>query len=115
MVQPTEKPRFPMKPLDCVRYYGNMLSEFEKTEILEYPEVYFIGQPSISKIQGSPHLEFNFGYDEENGDYKYLLNDHIGFRFEVLSFLGKGSFGTALKCIDHKTQQEVCLKVVKNK
>ena len=44
-----------MKPLDCVRYYGNMLSEFEKTEILEYPEVYFIGQPSSSKIQrGGP-------------------------------------------------------------
>ncbi len=42
-------------------------------------------------------------------------NDHIGYRYEVLKFLGKGSFGTALKCIDHKTGKEIALKVVKNK
>jgi dual specificity tyrosine-phosphorylation-regulated kinase 2/3/4 len=58
-----------------------LLSSFEKTEILEYPEVYFIGLPTVEKIDGSPHLEQNFGYDEENGDYKYRENDHIAFRF----------------------------------
>jgi len=41
--------------------------------------------------------------------------DHIGYRYEVLKFLGKGSFGTALQCIDHKTKTEIALKVVKNK
>ena len=54
-------------------------------------------------------------FHDENGDYKYLDNDHIGYRYEVLKFLGKGSFGTALKCIDHKTGREIALKVVKNK
>ena len=44
-----------------------------------------------------------------------MSNDHIGYRFEIQSFLGKGSFGTALKCFDHKTGQEVAVKVVKNK
>ena len=39
-----------MKPLDAVRYYGNLLSEFEKTEILEYPEIYYIGTPSVKKV-----------------------------------------------------------------
>ena len=29
--------------------------------------------------------------------------------------MGKGSFGTALKCFDHKTSKEVALKIVKNK
>ena len=53
------------------------------------------------------------------------MKDHIGYRYEVISFLGKGSFGTvriklflilkALKCIDHKLKEEVALKVVKNK
>lgn len=104
-----------MKPLDALRFYSSFLSEFEKTEILEFGEVYFIGNPSVSKIQGSPHLEFNFGYDDEHGDYKFIENDHIGYRYEVIKFLGKGSFGTALKCIDHKTGKEVALKIVKNK
>lgn len=104
-----------MKPLDAVRFYSNLLTDFEKTEILEFSEVYYIGNQQVAKIEGSPHLEFNFGYDDENGDYKYIKNDHIGYRYEVLKFLGKGSFGTALKCFDHKTGKEVALKIVKNK
>jgi len=44
-----------------------------------------------------------------------VYEDHIGFRYEVKEFLGKGSFGTALKCRDHKTGKEICMKVIKNK
>ena len=61
-----------MKPLDAVRFYSNLLTDFEKTEILEFSEVYYIGNLQVAKIEGSPHLEFNFGYDDENGDYKYI-------------------------------------------
>jgi dual specificity tyrosine-phosphorylation-regulated kinase 2/3/4 len=43
------------------------------------------------------------------------MGDHIGFRFEIKSFLGKGSFGTALRCFDHMTGKETALKVIKNK
>ena len=39
-----------MKPLDALRFYGNSLTEFEKTEILEYPEIYFIGASLVKKI-----------------------------------------------------------------
>ena len=104
-----------MPPLDALRFYGSGLTEFEKTEILEYPSIYFIGASTAQKIQGSPHLEFNFGYDDESGDYKIVTGDHIGYRYEVVKFLGKGSFGTALQCIDHKTKTEIALKLVKNK
>ena len=48
-------------------------------------------------------MEFNFGYDDEQGDYKFVVGDQIGYRYEVIKFLGKGSFGAYLKCIDHKT------------
>ena len=65
-------------------------------------------------MQGSAQLEHNYGYDDDKGDYKIITNDHIGYRYEIKSFLGKGSFGTALKCFDHKEGVEVAVKVVKN-
>ncbi len=46
------------------------------------------------KVAGSPKEEFNYGYDDDKGDYKVIMKDHIGYRYEVLQFLGKGSFGT---------------------
>ena len=110
-----EQPKFPMTPDKALVYFQNQLTDYEKREIKDYPEIYFIGAPTAQKIQGSSQLEYNFGYDDEKGDYKVITHDHIGFRYEVKSFLGKGSFGTAIKCIDHKTQKEVCIKVVKNK
>ena len=44
-----------------------------------------------------------------------VLGDHLAFRFEVLDFLGKGSFGQAIKCKDHKTGEIVAVKIIRNK
>ena len=44
-----------------------------------------------------------------------VMGDHIGYRYEIREFLGKGSFGTALACFDHKEKREVAIKIVKNK
>lgn len=68
------------------------LTEFEKSEVLDYKQVYFLGLKA-QKINGSKYNQFNFGYDDERGDYNVVLKDHIAFRFEVIDFLGKGSFG----------------------
>ena len=43
------------------------------------------------------------------------LRDHIGYRYEVIEFLGKGSFGQAVKCYDYKTNQSVAVKIIRNK
>lgn len=32
-----------------------------------------------------------------------------------MDFLGKGSFGQALRCYDHKTDEIVAVKIIKNK
>ena len=110
-----EVPQFPLTPQKALYFFSNLLTEYEKKEILDYPEVWYVGAAMTQKVHGSPQLEHNFGYDDEKGDYKIINNDHIGFRYEIKSFLGKGSFGTALKCFDHKTGKEVAVKVVKNK
>ena len=54
-----------MKPLDCLRHYGKVLTEYESREILEFPEIYFIGQSTATKIQASSTLEYNCGYDDD--------------------------------------------------
>ena len=44
-----------------------------------------------------------------------MMRKDIGYRYEIKEFLGKGSFGTALACFDHKEKREVAIKIVKNK
>jgi serine/threonine protein kinase len=57
----------------------------------------------------------NYGYDDDQGDYKTVLKDHLGYRYELLEPLGSGSFGQAVKCLDHKTGNHVAVKIIRNK
>lgn len=43
-----------------------------------------------------------------------MTKDHIGYRFEVVEKLGQGSFGQAFKCLDHKKNEYVAVKIIKN-
>lgn len=65
--------------------------------------------------ENKEQFNHNYGYDDDNGDYKIIVGDHIGYRYEIVEFLGKGSFGTALRCIDHKEKKDIAIKIVKNK
>lgn len=60
----------------------NYLTDFEKGEILDYRQVYFLGLEA-NKIHGVPKEKHNFGYDNDKGDYKTVMNDHIAYRYEV--------------------------------
>ena len=44
-----------------------------------------------------------------------VIKDHLCYRYEVLEFLGKGSFGQAVKCYDYKTNSFVAVKIIRNK
>ena len=102
-----------LSPSEALRMYGSKINVFEKQEILSYPHVYFIGQHA-KKREGVPGGPKNSGYDDEQGSYQMVVHDHVAYRYEVLKVLGKGSFGQVLKAYDHKTQQHVALKVVRN-
>lgn len=43
------------------------------------------------------------------------MNEHLAYRYEVTKKIGKGSFGTVLRCYDHKEKCYVALKILKNK
>ena len=57
----------------------------------------------------------NYGYDDENGNYKIAVGDHIQYRYEVIELLGKGSFGHVVKVYDHKRKKYFALKLIRNK
>jgi len=56
----------------------------------------------------------NNGFDDQEGYYKIVSGDQIGYRFQIIELIGKGAFGQVLKCMDHKTKELVAIKMVKN-
>ena len=52
-------------------------------EIIDYPQIFYVGENCKRKTQGSMQNEFNYGYDDNKGNYKVSMNDHIGYRYEI--------------------------------
>lgn len=96
----------PVKPSFIFLNFTNYLTKEEEKEILQYKDVYYIRkQPPQSR--STVHQTSNF--------FKYTKDDHIAYRYQQLQVLGKGSFGSVLKCLDHMTGRLVAIKIMKNK
>lgn len=94
---------------------ASYLSPYEKSEILDFHKVYYIGTHS-EKTQATPDVTANnYGYDDERGDYIVVTGDHLAYRYEIIDVLGKGSFGQVLQCRDYATGESVAVKIIRNK
>jgi serine/threonine protein kinase len=100
-----------MKPASVVKAYRNYLSSHEISEVASYSTVYYISLKASRSLLKSNH---NRGFDDEHGNYKAVIGEHIAYRYEVLSVLGKGSFGRVYKVQDHKTNTTLALKIIKS-
>lgn len=57
---------------EALKYYGRRLTEFERQEIQEYAEVWYLGL-GVCKINGVEGLTQNGGYDDDNGSYNKVI------------------------------------------
>ncbi|XP_033610241.1 dual specificity tyrosine-phosphorylation-regulated kinase 4 isoform X3 [Cryptotermes secundus] len=103
--------RLPLTPAEALKYYGSRLTEYERIEVEVYPEIWYLGLDAC-KIHGDPH---NGEFDDDNGSYNKVLHDHISYRYEILEVIGKGSFGQVIRALDHKTNQHIAIKIIRNK
>ena len=97
-----------LSPRSALRKYGENLTDYEKGEILDYKEIYFVS--SLQK-----RYENSTNFSDKKKYYNIIIRDQIAYRYEILEYIGKGSFGQALKCFDHKEKRIVALKVLRCK
>ena len=95
----------PLNGMQAIKQYSDELNEYEKNEILDYKEVYY--------IQKNKNISEKF--DNDKGEYKAYVGNQLGYRYEIIDIFGKGSFGQVLKCIDHKIDETVAVKVINSK
>ena len=103
----------PISPQEALIRYKSFLNEYEKDEILSFPEIYYVGKAN-RKLIADPENELNYGFDNDTHNYNLIAGDHLAYRFEIMSLFGAGAFGQVCRCFDHKTQQQVAVKVVVN-
>eukprot|EP00892_Ulva_mutabilis_P011038 jgi/Ulvmu1/8306/UM042_0011.1 len=110
-------PGVALTPAQTLNRYGgvNALTEFEQGEVLHYPQVYYVGAGANKHCPHPSQPENNRGFDDDRGDYRPIAHDHLAYRFEIISILGKGSFGQVLKCYDYKDQVLRAVKIIRNK
>lgn len=113
LVSATKSKPLVVTPEQVMKLYSYKLTPYEHREIFNYSELYFIGANAIKRM-GIIGGANNNDYDDEQGSYIFVPHDHIAYRYEMLKVIGKGSFGQVIKVYDHKTQQHVALKIVRN-
>ena len=104
----------PLNPEVAIARYGKQLSLYELKEILEYPEVYYVGA-SVEKLEADmSEGAVNYGFDDDKQHYLISKHDHIAYRYKYMRQAGTGTFGNALECLDCKTGELCVVKVVRN-
>ena len=96
----------PVKPSYVIVTYPDYLTEREQGEIQQYREVYYVRrEPPKSKKTSNVIPNF----------FHFCKGDHVAFRYEQEDVLGKGAFGSVLKCLDHKRGKSVAIKMLRDK
>ena len=101
----------PQESQQVLNRYKN-LNAFEMAEVGKQEMIYYVG--NIGREYSSSNVNSNFGFDNKDKNLIISKNDHIAYRYQVLSKLGTGAFGNVYRCYDHKMNKMVSLKIMRN-
>jgi dual specificity tyrosine-phosphorylation-regulated kinase 2/3/4 len=110
---PAVVPSAPISPAEARSEYREPLNAYEMREVGDCNEIYYLGQPA-RKLYPSIPGGANYGFDDNEHHYRASTGDHIAYRYEIRSLLGKGAFGQVIRCYDHKTKSIVAVKMIVN-
>lgn len=93
----------PISAKEAVKNFRYYLFGDDFYDIDDYDEIYYLQRnpEAIMTINDGPYVFFNFN-----------KGSHIAYRYEQVKLLGRGSFGSVIKCIDHKTKTYVAVKAL---
>jgi dual specificity tyrosine-phosphorylation-regulated kinase 2/3/4 len=96
----------PSTPSFIYANFRDYLTDPEEIEIMKYHAVYYLRQspPSSKQVSRRPSRFFRF-----------VKSDHIAYRYEQVRVLGKGSFASVIECIDHKSNEHVAIKLIRDR
>ena len=104
-------PGAPLRPAEVLQAFSDELVPLELGEILSYREIYYIGLLDAKPYEASHDSDYN----DRKKQYTALPNDHVLYRFQILSHAGGGAFSTVYRCFDHKRNSPVALKIIRAK
>lgn len=85
------------------------LTRAERNEMNKFDKIYYV--PAKHYF---PRGVRNGGHDDDSSRYLTSVGDHIAFRYEIQSKLGKGAFGDVYQVLDHRTGERVALKIIRS-
>lgn len=104
-------PNAPMSPQDVIQQYSCFLTSHELTEIFGFKEIYYLGRLSQKVI---PHigLSHNRGFDDNNGNLKVKIDDHLSYRYQIKQILGMSDHAITTLSYDHKMRRNFVVKIM---
>ncbi|KAI5951932.1 hypothetical protein KGF54_005007 [Candida jiufengensis] len=106
------------KPLDLNNVPLDSLNVYERGEIIRKNSLYYVPTNCPRHISMKLENGHNFGFDDKDGNYIVIPNDHINYRYQVLEKVGNGSFGNVILAKDHKLKEPtgnlVAIKIINN-
>lgn len=98
-------PNAPLSPSSVLSEYPELLTRQERSEIIKYKEIYYVRKYPAEKDVYQIDPEY----------FIFKADEHIKYQYQQVVELGRGSFGSVIKCYDHKNKRFVAVKAIRDR
>ncbi|EKF28538.1 Protein kinase domain, putative, partial [Trypanosoma cruzi marinkellei] len=121
-----QRKALPITPLEAVARCGFHLSAYEKEEIMGFQHVYYCGAHANcaalasmppSGMKPTMNQPSPLSFDDHDHNYRIIPGGHVGYRFECMEVIGRGTYGIVVRALDHAARpipKQCALKIAKN-